>query len=129
MELKPLSNSNGKKPFSRTKPSVIHRLTESAQVKAPQRVLREIENEQCGVMGAKSACDLPRNRQQVKNLKYSSKNLVQSSSNENHSLTDVLAHVMQMCKELSECERAFVCSVECAPEPITVLATDQQLHG
>ena len=62
VELKPHGNSNGKKPFSRTKPSIIHRLKESAQSKAPRKVLREIENEQGGVMGAKSACDLPRNR-------------------------------------------------------------------
>ena len=77
-------------------------------------------------MGAKSACDLPRNRQQVKNLKCSLKN-GQSSSNESHSNTDVLAQVMQMCKESSGGETAFVRSVECAPEPMCVLATDQQL--
>ena len=71
-------------------------------------------------MGAKSACDLPRNRQQVKNLKHSSKNLVQLSSNVSHSRTDVLAHVMQMCKESSGCETAFVRSVKCAPEPMCI---------
>ena len=32
-----------------------------------------------------------------------------------------------MCKETSGCETAFVRSVECAPEPMCVLATDQQL--
>ena len=56
-------------------------------------------------MGAKSACDLPRNRQ-VKNLKHSLKN--GQSSNESHSNNDILAHVMQMCKESSGGETAFV---------------------
>ena len=32
-----------------------------------------------------------------------------------------------MCKESSGCETAFVRSVECAPEPMCILATDQQL--
>ena len=93
VELKPHGNSKGKKPFSRTKPSIIHRLKELAQSKAPRKVLRDIENEHGGVMGARSACDLPRNRQQVKNLKYL-KCFGQPSSNETHSRTDVLAHVM-----------------------------------
>ena len=130
VELKPHGNSKGKKPFSHTKPSVINRLKESAQSKAPGKVLRQIENEQGGVMGAKSACDLPRNRQQVKYLKYSSKTVIQPSSHESHLhtySTDTLAHVMQMCKNSSECETAFVRSVECAPEPMCILATDQQL--
>ena len=48
-------------------------------------------------MGAKSACDLPRNWQQFKNLKYSSKK-EQTSSVENCSRMDVLARIMQMCK-------------------------------
>ena len=52
---------------------------------------------------------------------------IQSSSHESHSHTDVLAHVTQMCKESSECETPFVRSVECAPESVFILATDQQL--
>ena len=32
-----------------------------------------------------------------------------------------------MCKESSGCETAFVHSVPCAPEPMCILATDQQL--
>ena len=71
-------------------------------------------------MGAKSACDLPRNCQQVKNLKY-------SSSAGSHAPADVLAHVMQMCKESSGSKTALVRSAEAAPEPMCVLATDQQL--
>ena len=59
VELMPHGNSKSKKPFSRTKPSIIHCLKESAQSKTSQKVLREIENEQGGVMGAKSVCDLP----------------------------------------------------------------------
>ncbi len=78
-------------------------------------------------MGATSACDLPRNRKQVYNLKYSAKNQSKLPSTSTFPRVDVLAHVMQMCKESSSSETVFVRSVEGAPEPMCVLATDQQL--
>lgn len=34
---------------------------------------------------------------------------------------------MQMCKDSAESESVFVCSVKAAPEPMCVLATNQQL--
>ena len=40
---------------------------------------------------------------------------------------DTLAQVMQMCKDTSSSTAAFVRSVEAAPEPVCVVATDQQL--
>ena len=40
---------------------------------------------------------------------------------------DVLANVMQMCKDSLGSNEIFVQSVECAPEPMCVLATNQQL--
>lgn len=75
-------------------------------------------------MGAKSACDLPQSRKQAENLKYSTKNPSPTSS---ISHADVLAHVMQLCKESTGSDAVFVRSVEAAPEPMCVLATYQQL--
>ena len=92
IDVKPHGNSKRKQPFSRTKPSVIKRIKASSCTKAPRKVLREIENSQGGVMHAKAACDLPRNRKQVKNLKHSSMPSAGNLSN------DVLAHVMEACK-------------------------------
>ena len=40
--------------------------------------------------------------------------------------TDVLAQVMQMCKDSAN-SGMFVRSVEAAPEPMCILASDQQL--
>ena len=40
---------------------------------------------------------------------------------------DILAHVMQMCKDTKGTDAEFVRSVEAAPEPMCVLATNQQL--
>ena len=49
-----------------------------------------------------------------------------SSSCGNIQRTDVLAQVMQMCKESMD-SGMFVRSVEAAPEPMCILASNQQL--
>ena len=41
--------------------------------------------------------------------------------------SDTLAHVMRKCKESSSAGEAFIRSVQAAPEPMCVLATNQQL--
>lgn len=98
------------------------------ETKAPQKALRDVEQLKGGVMGAaSSACDLPRNRQQIHNLKYSAKNHSDLQTSSGSQWTDVLAHVMQMCKDSANSDSVFVRSVEAAPEPMCVLATDQQL--
>ena len=76
-----------------------------------------------GVMGAAAGCDLPRDRKQAQNLKYSESHsdLLSKPS------ADILAHVMQTCKDSSESDSVFVRSVEAAPEPMCILGTNQQL--
>ena len=122
IDLKPHGNSKENKPFRRTKPSTLRKCEASVRMKAPKKALREVEELQGGVVGANSTCDLPRNRKQMKNLKRS-----QQSSSTNNGHSDVLAHVMQMCKESCGTDSVFVQSVEAAPEPMCVLATPQQL--
>ena len=121
VDLKPHGNSKDEKPFTRTKPSTLSLLKESVKTKPPRKALREVENVLGGVMGAKLSCDLPRDRKQVKNMKYC------SSTGHSSMQADVLAHVMQMCKDSFGSEDVFVRSVEAAPEPMCVLATEQQL--
>ena len=88
------------------------------KTKQPLKALREVENIRGGVINAKSGCDLPWDRKQVHNLKYGSKSPPCSSTS--ISPTDMLAQVMQMCKDSSGCE-AYVRSVEAAPEPMCVV--------
>ena len=118
IQLKPHGNSKGKQPFTRTKPSTIHLLKSSVETKAPRKVLRDVEQLKGGVMGASSAYDLPRNRQQIHNLKYSAKNHSNLQTSSGSQRTDVLAHVMQMCKDSGNSDSVFVRSVEAAPEPM-----------
>ena len=129
IEVKPHGNSKGKMPFSRCKPSTIKKLKCSAEIKPPTKALREVENTMGGVMDARSLCDLPRNRKQVYNINCTAKRHAESrlvSTSSNISCTDVLAQVMQKCKEAPS-SQAYIRAVEAAPEPMCVLATDQQL--
>ena len=117
-----------KGPFKRTKASTIAMLKKGLDKHQPVKVLQEVENLKGGVVGASSSCDLPRDRRQLYNLKHSTK-LKESKHNSGCSLPlkDVLAEVMQMCKDNEGSEHKFIRSIEAAPEPICVLSTDQQL--
>lgn len=92
----------------------------------PVKVLQQVENIKGGVLGASSLCDLPRDRQQIHNLQYSRKCSSGSGSVSSVS-NDVLAEVMQICKDNEADNKKFIRSVEAAPEPMCVLCTDQQL--
>lgn len=79
-------------------------------------------------MEAKSSCDLPRNRRQVYNLKKAYKEKKESAvMTTGISRSDTLAHIMNTCKQTSSNASAFIRSVEAAPEPMCLLATNQQL--
>ena len=91
--------------------------------KKPMKVLREVDTICGGVMQAQSMCELPRDRRQVYNLKQASKGHSDSACT-----NDTLAYVMQKCKETSSGVDVFIRSVEAAPEPMCMLATNQQLY-
>ena len=79
-------------------------------------------------MEAKLSCDLPRNRRQIYNFKSANKaNLVKDSMTSGISQSDTLAHVLHQCKETSSSSDALIRSVDAAPEPMCVLATNQQI--
>ena len=130
VDIKPHGNSKKQSSFRRTKPSTLKLVKKSVEEnKRPLRVLREVENIQGGVMSAKSGCDLPRNRRQIYSAKQASKIHSETHSSLSGSVprSDTLTHVMQVCKETSSSMDAFIRSVEAAPEPMCVLATNQQL--
>ena len=110
-----------KQSFCRTHPSTMRALKEEAQNHPPVNVVYE---EKGGMMGAKSLGELPRNRGQVSNMRRSvNSNLPLCSSK---GLRNPLFMVMEQCK-LCESGDKFVRVVTASPEPMCVLATDQQL--
>ena len=82
---------------------------------APKTVVAEEEGD---ILECHSSSCLPRNHCQVSNAWYS------NSSRPNH---DLLCAVMEICMK-SKCEgERFVQCVQAAPEPLRVLASEQQL--
>ena len=129
IDLQPHGNAKHKAgAFRRVKPSTVQMIkNEMLQNKRPVKVLEAVENKMGGVMHAQSCCDLPRDRRQVYNFKNAEK-VKQESCVMAHGIsqTDTLAHIMNTCKQENGIN-AFIRSVEAAPEPMCVLATDQQL--
>ena len=68
-------------------------------------------------MNEKSRWDLPRNGQQIYNAKQANKVGGETISS-SIPLLDILAQVMQMCKDTSSGTDAFIRSVEAAPDPM-----------
>ena len=64
----------------------------------------------------------------IYNFKSANKgNLVKDSMSSGICQSDTLTHVLHQCKETSSSSDAFIRSVEAAPEPMCVLATNQQI--
>ena len=123
--IKPHSNSKlRKQPYCRTHPSTIAMIKEEAENSSPKDSVRIVYNKQGGIMGATSIGESPRNRRQVSNIrsKISSSSSICSAKG----LRDPLFMVMEQSK-LCESGDKFVRVVTACPEPMCLLANDQQL--
>ena len=116
MNVAPHGNSKRTDPYVRTMPSVMEKLKTQSKNKTPKRALSFVSAEAGGIMEASSAGALPRNRQQVKDIRRASKQ---------HE-PDPLFAVLLMCK--SNDDNPFVQYVNAAPFPMIVLAYDYTLH-
>jgi len=90
----------------------------------PKDAVSAVYNKQGGMMGANSIGELPRNRQQISNVH--SKIGTNSSICSAKGLQDPLLMVMKQSK-LCESGDKFVRVVTACPEPMCILASDQQL--
>ena len=113
-----------KQSFCRTHPSTMKALKKEAQNHPSKEAVSVVYEGKGGMMGAKSLGELPRNHGQVSSMRRSvNSNLPLCSSK---GLQDPLFMVMEQCK-LCESGDKFVRVVTASPEPMCVLATDQQL--
>ena len=122
------SHGNSKKrkqSFCRTHPSTMKVLKEEAQNCPPKEAVSIIYEEKGGIMGATCLGELPRNRDQVSNMRRTVNSKLPLCSNKG--LRDPLFMVMEQCK-LCESGDKFVRVVTASPEPMCILATDQQLN-
>ena len=86
--------------------------------------MKQVYQESGGIQNVRSGSELPRNVQQARYLQKK-----QEFKNEPITLpnTDTLAAIMQQCKATSTGPHAYIRAVQAAPEPVCVLATDQQI--
>jgi hypothetical protein len=120
----PHGNSKQNKPYYPTLPSTMSAIKEQFQSgkDGPKRVISEVSSMVGGVLCASDACELPRNEQQVSDLKQTQKKSVIAGANS----CDELAVVMQKAY-LEECNQHFIREVKTLREPGIVVAVDRQL--
>ena len=97
-------------------------LKAEANVLLPKAAVEKVFDDKGGIMGAASQGELPRNREQVSNLRRKVNSQVPIYSNKG--LKDPLYMVMEQSKL---CGDSFVRVVTVSPEPMCILATEQQL--
>ena len=114
---KPHGNSKSTTPYVRTSPSTLQKLKECAKSNFPKDAVQSVTKEKGGIVKS-AAGDLPRNRKQVDNIRLQAKD------------TDPLLSVMKMCKDsLGKSANPFVRLVTSAPEPMSILCTNDQLNN
>lgn len=119
---RPHGNSKGKQPYARTQQSTIEKIKQSSSM-SPKDTLSSVAEEVGGLVCARSIGSLPKSREQVSYYKRKSKN---ESSGSSVQTSDVLYNVMLQCKA-AHSSGVFVRMVVAAPEPMSILCTDQQL--
>ena len=113
----PHGNSMSTGPFYRTMKSVTTKLKRELETQSPREAVCKAFTARGGVMGAKSAGELP---QRVYNIKHQLKKQGTSCPASKGKGRDLLFVVMEQCKSAEKKER-FVQEVTCAPEPMAVL--------
>lgn len=132
---RPHGNSKSNKPYRRTMSSTKTHLAAKLKTEKPKDAIDSVFQSKGGLLGAKGAGELPRGRTQAYNLnrKARQQELKDSvvaafpfSCASASATRDVLFVVMEQCKNAEHSCR-FVQEVTCAPEPMAVLCTNQQL--
>ena len=123
----PHGNSKHKESFLQTMPSTLQKLKSVAQDLIPKFAICEVSSSSGGLASASSVGSLPRNRQQVSNIRRCTGESHETSIGKKK---DPLFAVMTMCKESEACSTQdhFVRIVTGAPEPMTSLIFDWTLN-
>lgn len=126
--VRPHGNSrSGSEPYQRTLPSTLTLLKESGNRPA-KAIVSSIASEQGGLLGIRSAGELPRNQKQVYNTRL--KKVAQCDQQDicasAKEKADVLYYLMEQSRKCHG-DTPFVRDVKAVPEPMCVLATDIQL--
>ncbi len=119
-----------KRPFRRTRESTKKLLQSELEKNCDAKeAVKKVFDKRGGVLSAQSIGELPRNRSQAYNIKRTleQRKMVASVGGKVvHDTPDMLYVVMEQCKQAEKTD-VFVQDVTCAPEPMAVLCSEQQL--
>ena len=123
----PHGNAKKENTYLRTLPSTLQKLRKASQNLTPKFAVCEVSSASGGIMSATSAASLPRNRQQVSNMRRHTET---SSDPYCTKQKDPLFSVMVMCKnsEGRKTDDSFVRIVTGAPEAMVLLCPDWILN-
>ena len=116
VKVKPHGNAKAIEPYFRTSESAKECMKDMAKSKTPKALIDSITKVKGGEIDVATPSDLPRNRQQISNLRRGKKDC------------NVLYSVMLECKLVQGKGSAFVRDVKAAPSPQSVLFFDWQLE-
>jgi hypothetical protein len=115
--IKPHGNSKDNAPFFRISETARNLHKELSSKNKPKETVFLATEKEGGEVGARGMCSLPRNRQQIANIRR-----------EHHKKdTNVLYSVMLSCKLAQGTQDAFVRDVKAAPDPQSILFYDWQI--
>ena len=123
--VKPHGNSISKSGYVRRMQSVKKNLKEALQSASPKEAIDKVLTAKGGLLQAMSAGQLPLSDQQAYNIKHTLKAKDAPGPSRGKG-RDLLYSIMEQCKAVEKGDR-YVQEVTCAPEPMAVLATAQQL--
>ena len=119
--MKPHGNSKSSKSFYPTLPSTLESIASSSS--GPKEVVSDVSASVGGILGASDPCCLPRNEQQVTDVKRRRKQVVYGGC----STTDELSVVMQKAY-VEDLENCFIREMKTLREPAVIIARDRQLN-
>ena len=115
LDIKPHGNSKTQEPYFRTSVSTMKSLKTNIKNASPKETLEKVSTERGGEMSAKSAGSLPRNRQQVYNIKRQLRP------------ADPLCNLIVEMQNLDQSNDSFVRELKLSPEPSDLIACDHQI--
>lgn len=118
VQVKPHGNAKGSTPYFRTSDSTREQMLTVAAKHTPKLAIATMTKQQGGEMNVRSVSCLPRNREQISNIRRSTRSKDQN----------VLYSVMLECKRVQGSQEAYVRDVKAAPSPQGILFFDWQLQ-
>ena len=119
------SSKTESKPYIRTQKSTLTSLKESVATSQPRIAVDKVAENLGGMLNGNSSGSWPRDIKQAYNLKSridcKAPNIAVSSD-------PYMALVMQCKEEAKDEKTAYIRQVTCAPEPLVILASNEQLH-